>query len=217
MATPYITYVIQVAAVTLKPREEVSLPKSGFSPRSGIFVAVMSAISIVSTITASFLVLGPNINFALDYFAGVIVGSSLGIIPGIIAGFLGMAYTPILWGNPWNWIFTVPVGALSGLFATRIGLRPLIAASLAQLIAGLPSMVVVFLLFGLPNVIWTTFWWLILAKQTSEIIVSALIAEAVFSSKSVSKWIPRTTIRGPKSVLNSKLLRNPLYRPPEIQ
>jgi hypothetical protein len=199
--------------MTLKPEDEPVLTESRFSPKSGIYIAVMSAISIVSTVTASFLVLGPNINFALDYFAGVIVGSSLGIIPGIIAGVLGMVYTPILWGNPWNWIFTVPVGALTGLFATRVGFRPIIAASLAQLIAGVPSMVIVFLLFGLPNVIWTTFWWLILAKQSSEIIVSALIAEAAFNSKSVSKWIPKATIRGPKFVLKSSKLRNPLYRP----
>ena len=197
------------------PEDKVVVPTSRFSPKSGIYIAVMSAVSIVSTITASFLVLGPNINFALDYFAGVIVGSSLGIIPGIIAGFLGMAYTPILWGNPWNWIFTVSVGALSGLFGVRVGLRPIIAASLAQLIAGVPSMVIVFLLFGLPNVIWTTFWWLILAKQTSEIIVSALIAEGAFASRSVSRWIPKTTIRGPNFVLRSRALRNPLYRPPE--
>jgi hypothetical protein len=201
--------------LTLKPEEEAVLPRPRFTPKSGIFIAVMSAVSIVSTVTASFLVLGPNINFALDYFAGVIVGSSLGIVPGIIAGFLGMAYTPILWGNPWNWIFTVPVGALTGLFAVRVGLRPILAAGFAQLIAGVPSMVIVFLLFGLPNVIWTTFWWLVLAKQTSEIIVSALIAEAAFNSKSVSKWIPRATIRGPKFVLKSSKLRNPLYRPPE--
>jgi hypothetical protein len=171
--------------------------------RSGLYTAVIGALGDILTLLA--IPVGPNVSINLYVLSGALVGSTNGWLLGAIAGFIGALYTPILWGWFGAILYAAIIGALTGLLATKVGLRPVIAGTLASIIA-LPYM-------AWSEMVWLGMAWpvvyLTIGTTVFQMFVASLLAEIIINIPGMKKRFPKSEIHAYSWVAKSKLLRHP--------
>jgi len=184
-----------------------TLREGHITVKAAIYTALMGAVGMIFTLIA--IPVAPGTHLNLYVFSGIIVGASCGILLGAIAGIIGQLYTPILWGHPWCFILTGPVGALIGWLCTKLGLRPLISTEIAYWTLGLVcNWLVLNVFLGLPwAYTWLIGFWIVGADYT----LAAILVEALLTVPSVRRRVPKVPISGPDFVKRSSILPNPLW------
>ena len=183
-------------------------PTRSIAVKSAILVAVLGALGCILTFFA--IPVGPDININLYVISGIFVGAVLGPWLGLLAGALGAAYTPVLWG----WFGAIPYNAAIGLIVglgQRFGIRPAISGVVAYIVVtpfgtwsaihflGEPFPVAV---IGLGST----------ALQTAVCIV---IMEGILHVPALKKRLPRTKMSPPGWVARSAWIRHPWVTAPE--
>lgn len=171
--------------------------------QTGLYAAVIGALGDILTVLA--IPVGPNVHINLYILPAILVGSTNGWLLGALAMFIGSLYTPVLWGWFGAIIYATQLGVFCGLFATRVGLRPIISGPLATVI-GFPLLAVMeYVWLGMPMpVIWFTLFTTVL-----QMAVASAITEVLLAIPALKKRFPKGEIRAVGWVARSKLLRHP--------
>ncbi|MCR4397967.1 MAG: hypothetical protein NUV93_03295 [Firmicutes bacterium] len=156
--------------------------------KSGLYVAVMGALGDILTLFA--IPVGPNIHINLYVLPAVLVGSTTGWLLGGLAGAIGALYTIVLWGHPYSIIYGFLLGALTGIFCQKFGLRPIISGIIAHIIT-LP-----WLYFSLVNILGLAIpiFYLGMFTMAVQLVVSLLITEGIIAVPALKKRIPQVPI-----------------------
>ena len=177
------------------------------SVKSGLYTAVVGALGAILTLFA--IPVAPNIAINLYVFSGVMVGGTSGWLLGMLAGFIGALYTPVLWG----WLGAIPynmiLGASAGFFAQKFGIRPTIGGFLGHIIALPYSYISQVNYLGLPIPIFMVG----MATTVIQLLVAGIIAEALMSIPALRKRLPAMEIKAPAWVARNALLRHPWVKP----
>lgn len=176
--------------------------------KEGLYTAVIGALGDILTLLS--IPVAPNIHINLYVFPGILVGGTSGWFLGMLAGLIGSLYTPVLWG----WFGAIPynmiLGAASGFFSHKVGLRPTISALLGHIIS-------------LPYLYWSNIYYLGLpmeiflvgmATTLIQLIVAGVIAESLLSISALEKRLPSRPIHAAAWVARSPLLRHPWVEAP---
>ncbi|HZQ05982.1 MAG TPA: hypothetical protein VFD70_05340 [Anaerolineae bacterium] len=188
--------------VMAKPREPL------ITVKSGLYTAVVGALGDILTLFA--IPVAPNINVNLYVFPSVLVGGTSGWFLGMLAGFIGALYTPVLWG----WFGAIPynmiLGAAAGFFAKR-GIRPTIGAFIGHILS-IPYMWWATRTFlGMPDEI------IMVGMVTTvvQLLVAGVIAEVLLSASGFRKRVPAMEIDTPPAwIANNPILRHPWVSAP---
>lgn len=180
---------------------------TGRSPRigvkAGLYTAVIGALGAILTLFA--IPVAPNIHLNLYVIPPVLVGGTSGPLLGLMAGFIGSLYTPVLWGWVGAFPYAMGLGLGAGYFAQRFGIRPTIGAFIAHVIL-------------LPYSYWSQVNWLGLpfeifivgvVSTTIQLGVAGVISEVLMSVPAIRKRVPRMEIAAPSWVANNPLIRHP--------
>ena len=177
------------------------------SVKSGLYTAVVGALGAILTLFA--IPVAPNIAINLYVFSGIMVGGTSGWLLGMLAGFIGSLYTPVLWG----WLGAIPynmmIGGFAGLFAQKLGIRPTIGAFLGHIIALPYSYISQVNYLGLPVPIFMVG----MATTIIQLVVAGVIAEALMSIPALKKRLPAVEMKAPAWVARNPLLRHPWVKP----
>jgi hypothetical protein len=177
--------------------------ESVITVRSGLLTAVVGALGNIMTVLA--IPVGPNIHVNLYILPCALMGSTNGWLHGALGGFIGALYTPILWGWFGAIIYATLLGAITGLLATRVGLRPVVAGFLAAIIGQLWVIPSQYYWLGMPMPV----NWLAAFTTTLQMVVASVLTEILIAIPAVRKRFPKTVIRGPAFVARSSILRHP--------
>jgi hypothetical protein len=122
----------------------------------------------------------------------VLVGSTSGWFLGGLAGAIGSLYTIVLWGHPYSIIYGFLLGALTGLFCQKLGLRPIVAGIIAHVIA-LP-----WLYFSLVGILGNPLpvFYLGMVTMVIQLVVCLIISEGIMAVPALKKRIPQVSITG---------------------
>ncbi len=171
--------------------------------KSGLYTAVLGALGSILTLFA--IPIAPNIHINLYVFSGVMVGGTSGWLLGALAGFIGSLYTPVLWG----WLGAIPynmiLGAATGFFTERFGIRPTIGALLGHIISIPYQYFANVLYLGTPFEIFLVG----MVTTVVQLLAAGVIAESLMSIPALKKRLPKTQINAPAWVARSKFLRHP--------
>lgn len=153
--------------------------------KSGLYAAVMGALGDILTLFA--IPIGPNTHINLYVLPAVLVGSTSGWLLGGVAGAIGSMYTIVLWGHPYSIIYGFLLGALTGLFCQKFGLRPLISGIIAHVIT------IPWLFWSLVNVLGTPvpIFWLGMVTMGIQLVVSCVLTEGIMAVPALKKRIPK--------------------------
>jgi hypothetical protein len=177
------------------------------SVKSGLYTAVVGALGAILTLFA--IPVAPNIHVNLYVFSGVMVGGTSGWLLGMLAGFIGSLYTPVLWG----WLGAIPynmiLGASTGFFSQKLGLRPTIGAFLGHLIAIPYQYWATTTFLGVPFEIFLVG----MVTTVVQLIVAGVIAEALMSIPALKKRLPAVEMHAPAWVARNPILRHPWVKP----
>jgi hypothetical protein len=184
-------------------QQTVARPEPLISVKSGLYTAVVGALGAILTLFA--IPVAPNIHINLYVFSGIMVGGTSGWLLGLLAGFIGSLYTPVLWGRlgaiPYNMI----LGGAAGFFAQKMGIRPTIGAFLGHIIALPYSYWSQTTLLGLPFEIFAVG----MATTVIQLVVAGVIAEALMSIPALKKRLPAVEMHAPAWVARNPILRHP--------
>ena len=193
-----------------RPSESTVRREAAISVKSGLYTAVVGALGAILTLFA--IPVAPNTHINLFIFSGVMVGGTNGWLLGLLAGFIGSLYTPVLWG----WLGAVPysmfIGASTGFFTQRFGLRPTIGALIGHVLSLPYQFVASTMWLGVPMPI----FWVGMVTTVIQLVVASIIAEALMSIPALKKRLPRTEIHAPLWIARSRLLRHPWVQNPDI-
>jgi hypothetical protein len=177
--------------------------------KSGLYTAVVGALGAILTLFA--IPIAPNIHINLYVFSGIMVGGTSGWFLGMLAAFIGGLYTPVLWG----WLGAIPytmfIGAGSGFFAQKLGLRPTIGGLLGHIIAIPYSYWSITAILGIPFELWLVG----MGTTLIQLIVAGVIAEGLMSIPAIKKRLPKTPMSAPGWVARNPLLRHPWVAAPK--
>lgn len=171
--------------------------------KAGLYTAVIGALGAILTLFA--IPVAPNIHINLYVLPPVMVGGTSGPLLGILAGFIGSLYTPVLWGWVGAFPYAMALGFGAGFFAQRFGIRPTIGAFIAHILALPYSFWSITVLLGIPFEIFLVG----VGTTTIQLIVAGAIAEVIMSIPAVRKRVPRMEINAPAWVANNRLIRHP--------
>jgi hypothetical protein len=158
--------------------------------KSGLYVAVMGALGDILTLFA--IPIGPNTHINLYVLPAVLVGSTSGWLLGGVAGAIGSLYTIVLWGHPYSIIYGFLLGALTGLFSQKLGLRPIISGIIAHIIT-LP-----WLYFSLVSILGIPMpvFFLGMFTMAIQLVVALILTEGIMAVPALKKRIPAVPIAG---------------------
>jgi hypothetical protein len=194
--------------MTATPEAVVEKKSPLITVREGLYTAVIGALGDILTLLA--IPVAPNIHINLYVFPGILVGGTSGWFLGMLAAGIGALYTPVLWG----WFGAIPynmiLGAATGFFSHRVGLRPTISAFIGHILSLPYQYAAVHLYLGIPFEIFLVG----MATTVIQLVVAGVIAESLMSIPALKKRLPSRPIRAAKWVARSPLLRHPWVEAP---
>jgi hypothetical protein len=177
------------------------------SVKSGLYTAVVGALGAILTLFA--IPVAPNIHINLYVFSGIMVGGTSGWLLGLLAGFIGSLYTPVLWG----WLGAIPynmiLGGATGFFAQKMGIRPTIGALIGHILAIPYSYWSTTTFLGVPFELWLVG----MGTTLIQLVVAGVIAEALMNIPALKKRLPAVEMHAPAWVARNPILRHPWVKP----